>query len=445
MFKDKEFNTTLLKLAIPIIIQQSFMSSLNYVDVIMIGQLGETSVVAVGAANQLYFIFSCLTSGLTEGAAIFSAQYWGKRDVNNIKKVLGYSLALSIFISIIFFIWAIFLPGVIIKQYSHDVKVIEQGIDYLRVVGLSYVFTAITFCFASVLRSIRDIKIPITASVIALLLNTSLNYLLIFGHFGFPALGVKGAALATLISRGVEMSIIIFHIYHQKSPASMSLSHIFSFDYSFFKVYMKISIPHILSLMTWSLGLAAYQIIFSKMGTSAYAAVNIAQTVEALMFVVFTGLSGAASIMIGNQIGADNEQRIFAYSKNFFIIGISMAVFLGCLMAIGGNILLSFYEISAVTHNLAVRLLTVYAALLWIKVLNMLLFSILCAGGDTKYSFLISTAALWVFGIPAVYIGAVIFEFPVYIVMMFVFSEEIVKLLGGLYRFFSRKWITNLT
>ncbi|MDQ1353417.1 MAG: hypothetical protein QG657_3723 [Acidobacteriota bacterium] len=444
MFKDKEFNASLFKIAIPIIIQQSFMCSLNYVDLIMIGQLSETSVVAVGAANQLFFIFSCLVSGLTDGVAIFSAQYWGKRDVKNIKKVLGYSLPLSIFIGFLFFVLSIFFPGVIVKQYSHDAKVIGQGIDYLRVAGLSYVFTAITFCFVSVLRSIQDIKIPVTASVIALLLNSSLNYILIFGHLGFPSLGVKGAALATLISRGVEMSIVIFHIYHKNSPASISICHILSLDYNFFKLFMKISIPHVLSLMTWSLGLAAYQIIFSKMGTNAYAAVNIAQTVEALTFVLFTGLSGAASVMIGNQIGANNMHRILTYSKKFFIFGISMALFLGCLMAIGGNILLSFYEISAATHNFAAMLIKVYAALLWIKVLNMLLYSILCAGGDTKYSFLISTTALWFFGIPTVFIGAIIFEFPVYIVMILVFSEELVKLIGGLHRFFSRKWIRRI-
>ncbi|MBE3102484.1 MAG: polysaccharide biosynthesis C-terminal domain-containing protein, partial [Firmicutes bacterium] len=191
LFEDKQFYKTLLHLAIPIAAQNLVSSSLNMVDTIMIGGLGEIEIAAVGQANQLFFLFSLLLFGVNSGSAIFTAQFWGKRDVKNIRRVLGIGLMTSIIAAAFFTVLALIFPKQVMSIFSSDIVVIAVGSDYLRIVGWSYVITAITFTFSSILRSTEQAKIPMIFSIVALLTNTVLNYVLIFGKFGFPMLGVK--------------------------------------------------------------------------------------------------------------------------------------------------------------------------------------------------------------------------------------------------------------
>jgi Na+-driven multidrug efflux pump len=206
IYRDKEFFNRLFVIALPIILQYFISSSLNMVGTIMIGQLGDTAIAAVGLANQIFFLFALLMFGINSGSAIFTAQFWGKKDILNIRKVLGLSLALGLVGSAFFVGISVFFPQAIIGIYSKDPAVIAVGSQYLRIFGLSFGFTAITLCYSSVLRSTGDVRTPLLVSIAALSINTLLSYILIFGKFGMPALGVIGAAYAVLIARILESS-----------------------------------------------------------------------------------------------------------------------------------------------------------------------------------------------------------------------------------------------
>ena len=211
------FYGTLLKLAIPIVIQNLITTSINMIDTIMIGKLGEIEIAAVGIANQYFFLFNLLIIGLTSGAGVFISQYWGQKNEEYIQKTLGLSLIASIFSSILFTIIALLIPQTIIKLFNRDPYVIELGVDYLKIISISYIFTGISFAYGVSSRCIEDAVPPMLVSVIALITNATLNYIFIFGHLGFPAMGVKGAAIATLIARIVEAVVLVSYIYAKKA------------------------------------------------------------------------------------------------------------------------------------------------------------------------------------------------------------------------------------
>jgi putative MATE family efflux protein len=446
MFKDTDYYKTLIRIAVPIAAQHFITSSLNVVDVIMIGQLGETAVAAVGLANQVFFLLILLLFGISSGAAMFTAQFWGKKDTESIHKVLGIGLLLGICSSLLFTLAAVLFPEFILSIYSKDPAVIELGSTYLRRVGYSYLFTSITFSFASVLRSTENVKLPMVVSIVALSMNTVLNYLLIFGNFGFPEMGVEGAAVATLIARSLECVTLLTLTYRLRTPVAARLKQLLGFNIAFVQRYLKIALPVMFNEMMWSLGITIYNIVYARIGTESIAAVNISATIENMAFVLFIGISNAAAIMIGNRIGANEEYKAYDYGRRTLVIGVVGAVFIGMAILVGKDAILSLYQISETARQYASTILTIVAFTLWIRVTNMtMIVGIFRSGGDTRFSFILDVGSVWLVGIPFALIGAFVFHLPVYGVVLMIMSEEVVKMGIGLWRFFSRKWINNLT
>jgi putative MATE family efflux protein len=446
MFKDTDYYKTLLRIAVPIAAQHFITSSLNVVDVIMIGQLGETAVAAVGLANQVFFLLILLLFGISSGAAMFTAQFWGKKDIESIHKVLGIGLLLGICSSLLFTLAAVLFPEFILGIYSKDPAVIELGSTYLRRVGYSYLFTSITFSFASVLRSTENVKLPMFVSIVALSINTALNYLLIFGNFGFPQMGVEGAAVATLIARSLECVTLLTLTYRLRTPVAARLKQLLSFNIAFVQRYLKIALPVMFNEMMWSLGITIYNIVYARIGTESIAAVNISATIENMAFVLFIGISNAAAIMIGNRIGANEEYKAYDYGRRTLVIGVVGAILIGMAILAGKDAILSLYQISETARQYASTILTIVAFSLWIRVTNMtMIVGIFRSGGDTRFSFILDVGSVWLVGIPFALIGAFVFRFPVTGVVLMIMSEEVVKMGIGLWRFFSRRWINNLT
>jgi putative MATE family efflux protein len=445
MFKDSVYFKTLIRIAVPIAAQHFITSSLNVVDVVMIGQLGETAVASVGLANQVFFLLILLLFGVSSGAAMFTAQFWGKKDIESIHKVLGIGLLLGISSSLLFTLAAVLFPEFILGIYSKDPAVIALGSTYLRRVGFSYFFTSITFSFASVLRSTENVKLPMVVSIVALSINTVLNYLLIFGNFGFPELGVEGAAIATLIARSLECAALLTLTYRLRTPVAARISELLGFNRAFVQRYLKIALPVMFNEMMWSLGITIYNIIYARIGTESIAAVNISATIENMAFVLFIGVSNAAAIMIGNRIGANEEHKAFDYGRRTLIIGMAGSVLVGLAILAGKDSILALYQISETARQYASMILTIVAFTLWIRVSNMtMIVGIFRSGGDTKFSFALDVGSVWLVGIPFALIGAFVFHFPVYGVVLMIMSEEVVKMMIGFWRFFSRKWINNL-
>lgn len=445
LFNDRQFYKSALNLAIPIVVQNLVLSSLNLVDNIMVGRLGDSSIAGVGIANQLFFLLNLFLFGVASGSAIFTAQYWGKKDISNIKRVLGICLASGILISLVFSILGFVFPKAVVSIYTKDLEVMDLGVRYLRLVSLSYTITAISFAFAFTLRSIGQVKLPLAVSVTALSVNTILNYTFIFGHFGFDAMGVEGAAIATVIARFIEASVLIFMIYRKKYIIAGSLKEYFDLSFGFVKNFYKVTIPVILNEGIWALGVTTYSIVYARMGTEVIAATNIVSTIERIALVAFQGFGSACAVMIGNKIGAKREDQAFVYAKRFLTINTTLGILVGLFIYLGSPYILSVYNVSQTTLNYSRNILVVLSFSLWAKVFNYTnIVGILRSGGDTRFCLLLDTCGMWLAAIPLVALAGLYWHLPIHIVYIFVYMEEFSKLVIGLPRVLSKKWINNL-
>ena len=436
----------MIRIAFPIIIQQLMFSLLNLLGVIFVGQKGDASVAAVGLAGQIAFLLNLVHFGIISGAAMFTAQFWGKRDIPNLRRVLGLCLMLAISASLIFFALSQLFPSQILRIYSKDAAVIELGTSYIRTFSWTFLFFAITFSYALVMRSTGNVKTPTMISVVALLISTFLSYSLVFGKFGLPELGIQGAAVAAVIARFLECVALLTVTYATRSPVAASFRELTGFDRVFFSRVIKPMLPVILNELFWSLGITTYNIIYGRMGTQSYAAMNIVATIEQVAFVVFIGVSNATSVHVGNRIGAGKEDEAYLYAGRSLGIGIVGGLFLGLVLQLVKIPVLSLYKVSPEVIQNASLLINVVSFFLWIRVNNMTtVVGILRAGGDTRFSLFLDGIIIWIVGVPMAYLGAFVFHFPVYLVYLCAMSEEATKWVLGIIRYRSRKWINNLT
>ncbi len=444
-FSDGEYYRRLVKIGLPIALQQLIMSSLNMVGVVMVGQLGEASIAAVGLANQIFFLLNLVLFGITSGSAMFTAQLWGKRDINNIRKVLGLAITLGLIAAFVFLLIAEVFPEQALSIYSSDPVVIDLGSEYLRIIGFSFILYAISFCYSSVLRSTGDVQTPLIVTITALTLNTFLSYTLIFGKLGLPALGVQGAAIAVLSSRVVECAVLLWLTYRKDSPAAGRIHELFGYNRQFARTVLKPVLPVVGNEILWSLGITAYNVVYARIGTESFAAMNIVGSIEQMAFVLFQGIGHACAIMVGNRIGAGEEEQAFRYAARSETLGILGGGLIGLVILASRPFLLSLYNVSPQVLDYVYRVLTIMALLLWLRVSNMILYiGIIRSGGDTRFGFLMDGVVIWVVGVPLAVIGAFILHLPVYWVYFLVMAEELTKWVLGIYRFFSHKWIHNL-
>lgn len=445
-YKDPEYFRNVRRIALPIIAQQAMFSLLNMLAVVFVGQKGDASVAAVGLAGQIAFLLNLVHFGIISGAAMFTAQFWGKRDIPNLRRVLGLCLMLALSASLIFFALAQLFPSQILRIYSKDAEVIALGTNYIRVFSWTFLFFAVTFSYALVMRSTGNVKIPTMVSVGALLISTFLSYVLIFGKFGFPELGIQGAAVAAVIARFLECITLLTIIYRRDTPVAASFRELTGFDRVFFGRVIKPMLPVILNELFWSLGITTYNIIYGRMGTQSYAAINIVSTIEQVAFVVFIGVSNATSVLVGNRIGAGKEEEAYLYAGRSLGIGVVGGLFLGLVLQLVKVPILSVYNVSPEVIRNASNIINVVTFFLWIRVNNMTtVVGILRAGGDTRFSLFLDGIIIWIVGVPMAYLGAFVFDFPVYLVYLCAMSEEATKWILGIRRYLSRKWINNLT
>ena len=445
-YDDPEYFPNIRKIAIPIIIQQFTFALLNMLGVMLVGQKGETSVAAVGLAGQLAFLLNLVHFGIISGAAMFTAQFWGRNDVPNLRRVLGLCLIFAISTSLVFFTLAHLMPERILSIYTKDPAVITLGTDYIRVFSWTFLFLAITVSYGFVLRSTGNVKIPTVISVCALILSTALSYVLIFGYVGFPELGIQGVAVAAVTARALECVALVVFAYTQKTAVAASLRELTNFDAAFIGKVIKPMLPVILNELFWALGITTYNAIYGRMGTASFAAMNIVGTIEQLAFVVFIGISNATSVLVGNRIGAGKQDEAYVYAGRSLGLGIVGGLVMGVLLQLVKTPVLSLYNVSPEVVANASHVVNVITFFLWVRVNNMtIVVGVLRAGGDTRFSLFLDGIIIWLVGVPMAYLGANVWHFPVYLVYLCAMSEEASKWVLGLWRYRSRKWIHDLT
>lgn len=445
ILKDKAFITTMLTLALPITFQNLVTSSLNLVDNLMIGRLGEEAIAAVGLANQYFFIFTLCLSGINAGASVFMSQYWGKKDIKSIKKVLGLDISIGLLASIFFGGAAFFLANPIMSILSKDAQVIELGAQYLRIVSISCLFTNFTQGFSSALRSSEQPKAPMYASIIGVLCNAFLNWVFIFGNLGVKPMGVAGAALATTIARTIEMTYIIFKVYAKNNIIASKIKELFAFDMNFVKTYFNTSTAVIINELLWSFGMTAYSIAYAQIGTSAVATMQIATTLNNMFMVLCIGLASAAAIMVGNKIGANEEDIAIDYSHKIGKISPVIGLLIGVSVWVLAPQIVKPFNVEANTFKDAVTVLRIMALICPIRFYNVVMIvGIFRGGGDTLYSTLVQLGTVWFYAVPISFIGATFLGFPVTLVYFLICTEEFIKIVFERSRLKSGKWIRNV-
>lgn len=446
LYGDREYFENIRKIAVPIIVQQFVFAALNMLGVVFVGQKGDTAVAAVGLAGQIGFLVNLVHFGIISGAAMFTAQFWGKQDIPNLRRVLGLCLIFAISASAVFFAISQFFPQWFLEIYSRDRAVVALGTEYVRTYSWTFLFMAISASYIFVMRSTGNVKTPTYISVLALLINTALSYTLIFGRFGFPELGIRGAAVAAVIARALECGILLVVVYWFKFPVAASLKELTDFDLVFIGKVIKPMLPVMLNELFWSLGITTYNVIYGRMGTESIAAINIVSPIEQMAFVLFIGLANATSVLVGNRIGAGKEEEAYLYAGRSIGLGIAGGLVMGIILQFAKVPILALFHVSPEAARNAGHIVNIVCLFLWIRVNNMtIVVGILRAGGDTRFSLFLDGVIIWLVGVPLAALGAFVFHLPVYFVYLCAMSEELTKWALGLYRYRTRKWINNLT
>lgn len=441
----KNFLGLLLTIALPISLQNLLTCSMTVIDILMVGQLNETAIAAVGIANQFVFMFIVIQYGIHSGISIFTAQYWGKKDTGRIKHLSGMGILTGLSVASLFCFVALVLPDRLMSLFSTDAEVVRLGSNYLGIVGVAFAFSAVIFSFMSNLRAIGLVKVPMVCSMVAVTLNIFLNYVLIFGNLGAPALGVTGAAIATTTSKIVECLVMAGIIYGKRTPLAATFKEMSGFDTLFLKRVLTTCWPVFLNELFWVTGISLYKLVYARMGTEAIAAVNIVATIEEFMFIPFFGIFHGGSIMIGNSIGAGRQTTAYDYGRFLLVAQFLMALAAGAVMIFSREFILSFYNISPATYENAYYLMLTAGLVLWAKTTNFTnIVSVLRGGGDTRFGFFLDLTGVWCIGVPMAFFGAFYLDLPVYWVMALIAVEELFKLGIGIPRFLSKKWIRNL-
>lgn len=442
---EKEFYKNLFWITAPIVLQSFIASSINMLDTLMIGKVGEVELASVGIANQFYFLYSLTIFGISAGVGVFSAQLWGKKDEKNIRRTLGLGLIIGGIVALVFTLVALFLPKEIISIFNKEIQVLENGSSYLIIASLSYIFTMISFNYASVLRSIGNSSLPMWSSLGALGINGFLNYALIFGNFGFQPMGVRGAALATLIARAVEALIIVVIATLKEKTLRGKISEFLGAEKSLKEGMYKTAMPIILTDVCWGLGNVAYAVVYGRIGTGATAAVQISSTVLNFFFIAIFGLAVSAVVMVGNEIGAGREEEGMEVAKKISAITLVLGGVLAIVLSGTAPYILKLFTVSEEVKKSAINILYIYSLLMIPKVYTaVLIVGILRAGGDNKYGSIAQGITLWCIGIPLAFIGAFYFKLPVYYVISLTAIEEILKCFILTKRYRSGKWINNM-
>ncbi len=440
------FIKPLFLIAVPIMLQNLVNSMVNMADTVMIGRLGTSEIAAVGLGNQIFFLLNMFLFGISSGGSVFTAQYWGKKDIVGIKRTTGLCLLLVTIIAALFTFASRFFPAQIIALYSRDAAVIRLGAAYLSTVSLSFIPFGISFVFMILLRTIGRVRLSMTTTFISLGINLVLNWLFIFGAGPIPAMGVTGAAIATVIARLVEMFILIGMSYLKKYALAGTPAELFGFDLFFLKKYLPIALPVFVNEVLWSMGITMQSLVFGRSGTDALAAFNITNNVSMLTWVVFIGLGNATAVLIGNQIGEGNEVRARETAQQITRFNPLVAVGVGLLLFPLSRLLPFLFNAGEPVIAAAQGMLLLTMCMYPFRSFNMTMVIGVCrAGGDTVFCAVYDVFFLWVVALPLAAVAAYFFQAPALIIFLLLSSEEPLKAALGYFRLRSGKWLRNIT
>ena len=441
-----EFMKSLCKIAIPVTLQSMLQASFSIVDQIMIGQLGETNISAVGLCGNFSLIFSVVIGAVSTVAGILIAQFIGAEDIKEAWSSFDLSLICGIIISALFLLAAGVLPLHILRLYTKDMSIINTGAVYFRIVAFSYIPMAVSHILSAWLRCREHATIPFLASFGAVAINTWLNYLLIFGKFGLPCMGIKGAAIATLISQLFNLAFIAvgFALCIRKDGDKPVLS--LHFKKLTIRDYLIMIMPILVSEFLWSLGQNVESAVYGHLGISNLAAYTLTCPIQGLIVGALSGLSAAAGVMIGKRLGGKEYDEAYEESTKIMYAGLIGSLAVSALLILLAGEYTGLYRVDHSVKELGKVLLIIFALYAPVKVENMILGGgIIRSGGNTKIIMAIDIVGTWCIGIPLCLLAAYIFKWGIVGVYTLLTTEEIFRLVVSLIIFKRRKWMISLS
>lgn len=440
-----EFANKILKLSLPITAQQFMLALVSACDAFMLGGLNQNSLSAVSLASQITFVFNLILAALTIGENMFVAQYYGKKDFNRLRKSAELVLRYVFIISILFLLAVFFIPETLMRLFTNDTVLIDYGIKYLKLIGLSYMFSGVLQVLQGILKNCGYAGRCTMISAVVVCVNIGLNAILIYGYFGLPRMEIAGAALATVIANGLGL-IITIYILHLKKELWIGVEDIKNREVNITRKFWKHVYPVLLNELAWGGGFTMYSVILGHLGSDAVAANSIANITKNLLICSCVGFGSAGSIMVGNLLGEGNLSEA---RKNGNIL-CKMAVFLGVLT--GGLILLvtpvilHFTNLTDTATGYLKNMLFINSYYVVGKSINsMTIGGIFPAGGYTKFGLICDVVTMWCFAVPLGCIAAFVFKLPVMMVYFVLNLDELVKLPAVFKHYKQYKWLKILT
>jgi putative MATE family efflux protein len=450
--RDKQFYRKLLGLAAPMILQNLINNSLLALDTFMVGALGEETLGGVTLANTVFFVVMLLNAGLQSGGMVLISQYWGKRDENAINRVFGIGAGIALAVSALISAAITLFPLQIYSLTTNNPDLLPIAARYARIVAVSYVLNSITMMYIAAQRSMGNTRLGMRALVISMMVNTFLNWVMIFGKLGFPAMGVEGAALATVISRAIELAIVVRYAL-RKSSFRLDFRAMTRPGILIFKDFLKYAVPVVVNETVWAFGFSLYAVIIGHMpgAVSGVAAYTITLTVERVLSAAYFGAGSAAAILVGAPLGAGDPEAARTAGTTVLLVTFLLGVAAGAVMLILSltalePVLFPLFGASGETRRVGGRMLIFLSIATPFKAFNFCnIVGVLRGGGDVRAGVYLDLSAMYVVALPASALAGLVFGAPVMVVYALMNLEEVVKLFFGYWRFSQRKWLRDVT
>ena len=439
------FNKDILRLAVPIVLQNIVTTAVNSADVIMLGFVGQDALSAGSLANQVMFILNLVYTGISSGVIMLAAQYWGKKDTKTIEHIMGIGMQLSMFISSMFFIMAFFFPHILMRIFTNDINLITAGIPYLRMVSFSYLFMSFSQVYLCAMRSIERVHFSTVTNAVALILNIIFNAVFIFGLFGAPKLGILGVALATVIARAVEFTICVIDNFIPKA-IHFHIKNVLEVNKILFFDFMKYSLPAFGNEIVWGVAFSMYSVIMGHLDSDIVAANAVVVVARNLGTVACFGIADAGAIILGKSIGSGNTDTIKSDSSHFVKITSMSAVVGGIVIFLLRPVFFTMADLTPTAQSyLSIMLFINMYYIVGQAVNTALICGVFRSGGDSKWGFFCDIVDMWCYSVPLGFISAFVLKLPPMWVYFLICTDEFVKIPFVYKHYKSYKWLKNIT
>jgi len=441
--KDRQFYRSVLKIMLPVALQQAINMGVNMLDTMMLGSFGEIQLSASSLANQYYNFFTIFCMGIIGGSSVLAAQYWGAGDKEKVRDTFSMAMRLTVGMSLIFMVLTWFFPSQIMSIYTSEQDVVLQGVRYLKITAFIFMIHGTSLVAAQLMRSVGQAHLGLIVSVVSFVINIGANYVFIFGKFGAPRMEIAGAALGTLIARAAEFLVTFFYILIKDQKLGLRVHHLRKGpSKEFYKSYFRLGAPVLVSDSLLALGGNIVSVVLGHMGAAVVASNAICQVVDRLCTVVIQGVSNASGIITGQTLGTGDRKKAMEQAETFYFLSIVFGLFSAAAVYIFGPMTIAVYTLTEETILVVHQLMNAYVVIVFFQAIQSVMTKgVLRGGGDTKFLMKADILFMWLVSIPLGAVGGLVLHWPAWLVMLCLRIDYVIKSVWCVSRLLSGKWI----